>query len=166
MPVAACGESRDLTHELLTERSGSLWYGRRVVNAAHGMFAADRASRRLGIELVEAADGRAVARMRITGSMINGHDIAHGGYLFLLADTAFACACNSFGPVTVASGADVTFVASARLGDELVATASLRTGYGRNGIYDVTVRRGDEVIAEFRGRSRTVQRPTARVDDP
>jgi acyl-CoA thioesterase len=123
------------------------------------MFTADSASRALGIDLVEAQAGRAIARMRITRSMINGHDIAHGGYVFLLADTAFACACNSFGPVTVASGAEISFVASARLGDTLVATAEQRTGYGRNGIYDVTVRREDAdgtVIAEFRGRSRTI----------
>lgn len=131
-------------------------------NAAHTMFDADAASRKLGIELVEAHNGRAVARMRVTESMINGHDIAHGGYVFLLADTTFACACNSFGPVTVASGAEITFVASARLGDLLVATAQQRTGYGRNGIYDVTVRRDDTVIAEFRGRSRTIgDRPSA-----
>jgi len=91
--------------------------------------------------------------------MVNGHDIAHGGYVFLLADTAFACACNSHGPVTVAAGAEISFVASARLGDTLVATAEERTSYGRNGIYDVTVRRGDgAVIAEFRGRSRTIER--------
>jgi acyl-CoA thioesterase len=80
----------------------------------------------------------------------------HGGYLFMLADTAFACACNSHGSVTVAAGAEISFVASARLGDELVATAAMRTRYGRNGIYDVTVQRGDEIIAEFRGRSRAV----------
>jgi acyl-CoA thioesterase len=129
-----------------------------VVNAAHAMFDADVASRKSGIELLEARDGRAVARMRVTEAMINGHDIAHGGYVFLLADTTFACACNSFGPVTVASGAEITFVASARLGDVLVATAQQRTGYGRNGIYDVTVRRDDTVIAEFRGRSRTIER--------
>src|SRR5437016_4033729 len=66
------------------------------------MFEADVASKALGIELVEAADGRAVTRMRITAEMVNGHDIAHGGYVFLLADTTFACACNSYGPVTVA----------------------------------------------------------------
>jgi acyl-CoA thioesterase len=131
-------------------------------NAAHSMFEADSASKGLGIELVEAADGRAVARMRVTSSMINGHDMAHGGYVFLLADTAFACACNSFGPVTVAAGAEISFVASAALDDVLVATAELRTGYGRNGIYDVTVRRAtpdggeDAVVAEFRGRSRTI----------
>jgi acyl-CoA thioesterase len=129
---------------------------KRMGNAAHTMFSADRASHTLGISLVEAADGRAVATMRVTESMINGHGMAHGGFLFLLADTAFACACNSFGPVTVASGADITFVTSARLGDDLTATAELRTGYGRNGIYDVTVRRDETVIAEFRGRSRTI----------
>jgi acyl-CoA thioesterase len=98
--------------------------------------------------------------MRVTGSMVNGHAIAHGGYVFLLADTAFACACNSRGPVTVASGAEISFVAAGRLGDELVATAEERTTYGRNGIYDVTVRRGDTVLAEFRGRSRVIaERP-------
>ena len=127
-----------------------------MVDPAQAMFDADSASRKLGIELLEARDGRAVARMKVTESMINGHDIAHGGYVFLLADTTFACACNSFGPVTVASGAEITFVASARLGDVLVATAQQRTSYGRNGIYDVTVRRDDTVIAEFRGRSRTI----------
>ncbi|TVT11361.1 hydroxyphenylacetyl-CoA thioesterase PaaI [Amycolatopsis bartoniae] len=122
------------------------------------MFDDDLASKSLGIELLEAADGRATARMRVTPEMVNGHKIAHGGYLFLLADTAFACACNSHGPVTVAAGAEISFVTSARLGDELVATAEERTRYGRNGIYDVTVRRGDEVVAEFRGRSRTIAR--------
>ncbi|GAA5156141.1 hydroxyphenylacetyl-CoA thioesterase PaaI [Amycolatopsis dongchuanensis] len=126
--------------------------------AAQAMFDDDAASRSAGIELLEADDGHAVARMRITPEMVNGHKIAHGGYVFLLADTTFACACNSHGPVTVAAGAEISFVASARLGDELVATAEERTRYGRNGIYDVTVRRGDEVIAEFRGRSRTISR--------
>ncbi|MGH3439892.1 MAG: hydroxyphenylacetyl-CoA thioesterase PaaI [Sciscionella sp.] len=126
------------------------------------MFDSDVASRSLGIELGEARDGRAVTRMHVTESMVNGHDIAHGGYVFLLADTAFACACNSYGPITVASGAEISFVAAAKLGDLLVATAEERTRYGRNGIYDVTVRRDEPgeqtVIAEFRGRSRTIQR--------
>jgi acyl-CoA thioesterase len=74
----------------------------------------------------------------------------------MLADTAFACACNSHGPVTVASGADITFIAPVREGDVLVATAAERARYGRSGIYDVTVRRGDDIVAEFRGRSRTL----------
>src|SRR5882724_1713845 len=120
------------------------------------MFAADRASAGLGMELTAAGQGTATVRMTVTPAMINGHALAHGGYLFLLADTAFACACNSHGPVTVAAGAEITFVASARLGDELVATATEKTRFGRSGIYDVTVERAGEVVAEFRGRSRMV----------
>ncbi|MEU4463969.1 hydroxyphenylacetyl-CoA thioesterase PaaI [Streptomyces sp. NPDC024017] len=120
------------------------------------MFAADEASRGLGIELLEQGEGTAVLRMTVTPAMVNGHGIAHGGYVFLLADSAFACACNSHGPVTVAAGADITFVAPAHQGDELVARAEERTRYGRSGLYDVSVRRGDEVIAEFRGRSRSI----------
>lgn len=131
-------------------------------NAAHAMFDTDEASKGLGIELVEAADGRAVATMKVTEQMVNGHDIAHGGYLFLLADTAFALACNTHGPVTVAAGAEISFVAAGRLGDHLTATAIERTRYGRNGIYDVTVHRdtpeGPEVVAEFRGRSRVIEK--------
>ncbi|WP_369797477.1 hydroxyphenylacetyl-CoA thioesterase PaaI [Amycolatopsis sp. MJM2582] len=126
------------------------------------MFADDQASKALGIELIEAAEGHAVATMRINETMVNGHDIAHGGYVFLLADTTFACACNSHGPVTVAAGAEISFVAAGKLGDHLIATATERTRYGRNGIYDVTVHRetpdGPEVVAEFRGRSRTIQK--------
>ncbi|MGI5423572.1 hydroxyphenylacetyl-CoA thioesterase PaaI [Streptomyces sp. CA-179760] len=120
------------------------------------MFAADQASRGLGVELLEQGEGTAVLRMTVTPGMVNGHGIAHGGYVFLLADSAFACACNSHGPVTVAAGADVTFVAPAYEGDVLVARAEQRTRFGRSGLYDVSVLRGDEVIAEFRGRSRTI----------
>lgn len=120
------------------------------------MWTADLASRSLGMELVEADAGRAVVRMRVTEAMINGHDVAHGGYLFLLADSAFACACNSHGPVTLAAGADVTFVAPVKLGDELEARAAERVRFGRSGVYDVTVYRGEEIVAEFRGRSRSV----------
>ena len=123
---------------------------------AETMFEADQASRSLGMELLEVGDGTAVVRMAIGRSMVNGHGIAHGGYVFMLADTAFACACNSRGPVTVAAGADIAFVAAARHGDILVATAGERVSYGRSGIFDVTVQRGDEVIAEFRGRSRSI----------
>lgn len=121
------------------------------------MFAADRASLSLGMELLEVGTGRAVLRMTVTGAMVNGHGTAHGGYLFLFADSAFACACNSHGPVTVAAGADIDFVAPAHEGDVLTATAEERVSFGRSGIYDVSVRRGDEVIAEFRGRSRVLR---------
>jgi acyl-CoA thioesterase len=120
------------------------------------MFAADQASRAVGMDLVHAGPGTAVVRMRVAMQMLNGHAIAHGGYVFMLADTAFSCACNSDGPVTVAAGADISFVQPVREGDVLVATAIERTRYGRSGIYDVTVRRDDEIVAEFRGRSRTV----------
>jgi acyl-CoA thioesterase len=128
------------------------------------MFAADQASRGLGIELLEHGEGTAVLRMTVTPAMVNGHGTAHGGYLFLFADTAFACACNSHGPVTVAAGADIDFVAPAYGGDVLVATAAERTRFGRSGIYDVSIRRGDAVIAEFRGRSRSIR--TARTKEP
>lgn len=123
------------------------------VPSVEAMMAKDVASRRLGIELVGQDEGRAVTRMTVREDMVNGHAIAHGGLIFALADTAFACACNSFGPATVAASADIVFVAPARAGDVLVAEAVLRTRFGRSGLYDVTVRRGGDVIAEFRGRS-------------
>ena len=125
-------------------------------DAAERMFAADEASRALGIELLDVGTGRAVLRMTVTDVMVNGHGIAHGGYVFLFADSAFACACNSRGPVTVAAGADITFVAPVRAGEVLTAVAEERAAFGRSGIYDVRVLRGDEVVAEFRGRSRVL----------
>jgi phenylacetic acid degradation protein PaaD len=80
------------------------------------MMAKDEASRDLGIELIDQGEGRAVTRMTVRDDMVNGHDMAHGGLIFTLADTAFACACNSFGPVTVAASADIVFVTPARRG--------------------------------------------------
>lgn len=130
------------------------------------MFQADLASRKAGIELVEAGDGTATVRMTIGPDMVNGHAIAHGGYVFLLADTAFACACNSRGPVTVAAGADISFLAPVREGDVLVAQATERVSYGRSGIYDVTVRRDGQPVAEFRGRSRTIGPVPASLPGP
>jgi acyl-CoA thioesterase len=122
---------------------------------AESMYAADTSSRHLGIEITDVAAGRARARMTVTAAMVNGHGIAHGGYVFLLADTAFAFACNTYEVVTVAAAAEVVFVTPARAGDTLVADATERAKYGRSGIYDVTVRRSDgELIAEFRGHSR------------
>jgi acyl-CoA thioesterase len=117
------------------------------------MMASDAASRLLGIELLDYGEGWARARLTVRDDMVNGHGTCHGGVIFSLADTAFACACNSWGPVTVAAGADITFVAPGRRGDVLTAEARVRASYGRNGIYDVTVTRDEQVIAEFRGRS-------------
>jgi phenylacetic acid degradation protein PaaD len=127
--------------------------------AVEAMMARDEASRGLGIELTEQGEGRAVTRMTVREDMLNGHAMAHGGLIFTLADTAFACACNSFGPVTVAASADIVFVAPARAGDILEAEAVLRTRFGRAGVYDVTVRRDGDVIAEFRGRSHQLAGP-------
>jgi acyl-CoA thioesterase len=122
---------------------------------AESMYAADPSSRHLGIEITDVAAGRARARMTVTPAMVNGHGIAHGGYVFLLADTAFAFACNTYEVATVAAAAEVVFVTPAREGDALIADATERARYGRSGIYDVTVRRSDgELIAEFRGHSR------------
>jgi acyl-CoA thioesterase len=126
-------------------------------NAAHEMFDRDEASRNLGIELVEAGNGQATVRMTVTAAMVNGHAVTHGGYVFILADTAFACACNSHGPVTVAAAADIDFVRPTTLGDVLTAYAQQRVTSGRSGIYDVTVTRDGLVVAEFRGRSRVLR---------
>jgi acyl-CoA thioesterase len=124
------------------------------------MWEDDAASRALGMDAVVIETDHALVRMAVTEAMVNGHAIAHGGYIFTLADSAFALACNSRGQTTVAAGADVTFVSAARLGDVLLAEAQVRTTYGRSGITDVTVTREDDgaVVAEFRGRSRTLAR--------
>src|SRR4051812_44249275 len=121
------------------------------------MYAADVASQSLGIEVRDVAPGRATATMRVTDAMVNGHGICHGGYVFLLADTAFAFACNTRGAAVVAAGADVSFLAPVRAGEQLVAEATERVVRGRSGLYDVTVRSGDAVVAEFRGRSRSLR---------
>ncbi|MEU7750350.1 hydroxyphenylacetyl-CoA thioesterase PaaI [Micromonospora sp. NPDC049101] len=121
---------------------------------ARELYATDLTCQTLGIDLEEVGPGYAQVRMRVAPTMVNGHGMAHGGYLFLLADAAFAFACNTYGPVTVAQSAQVTFLRPAEVDDELRAEAVERTRFGRAGIYDVTVRRTDGVvIAEFRGQS-------------
>jgi acyl-CoA thioesterase len=124
------------------------------------MWSRDRASQQLGVQIADVSPGHATAAMTVDEHMVNGHDVAHGGYVFTLADTAFAFACNTYGVVTLAAGADINFVAPARKGDHLVATAAERSRSGRNGVYDVTVRTAEgELIAEFRGRSRATSTP-------
>ncbi len=125
------------------------------------MYARDVAAQALGIVVEQVSVGRATARMTVTPQMLQGHGTCHGGYLFLLADTAFAFACNTRGADAVASGADVEFLAPAHEGDLLVAEAVERLVRGRSGLYDVTVRRGEEVVCEFRGRSRTLRTAAA-----
>ena len=130
--------------------------------AARAMWAADAASLALGMELVEVGAGRARVSMVVRPDMVNGHDLCHGGLIASLADSAFALACNSHGPVTVAAGFAVEFLVPGRLGQTLFADAREVSLRGRSGIYDVRVRADDadagEVIAEFRGRSRTLSR--------
>ena len=108
------------------------------LEAARAMWAADRASKGLGMELVTLEPGRAVVRMAVRAEMVNGHDMAHGGFVFALADSAFALACNSHGPVTVAAGCDITFVRSAKLGEVLEAEAVERVVFGRSGLTDAS----------------------------
>ena len=119
------------------------------------MWANDPASRALGIALLELAPGHAVVAMTVRPNMVNGYDVCHGGLVAALADSAFALACNSRGVQTVAAGFDVTFLEPSHMGDLLVATAGERALRGRSGLYDVTVRRDDVVVAELRGRSRS-----------
>lgn len=126
--------------------------------ATRRMYDADIGSQGLGITVADVSPGRATARMRITDNMINGHGIAHGGFVFLLADTAFAFACNTYGRTTLAREASISFLRPVQLGDELVAVAVERHREDRSGIYDVSVRRGEgEVVAEFRGHSRELR---------
>src|SRR4051812_38081789 len=105
---------------------------------AEAMYAADPASRRLGIEISDVAPGRATATMTITDEMVNGHGICHGGYVFTLADTAFAFACNTYDDRTVAAGAAIDFLEPVYAGARLTAAAVELARRGRSGVYDVT----------------------------
>ena len=124
---------------------------------ADKMLADDRASRALGMKVDIPAQGRSVVTMTVRSDMVNGHDICHGGFIFTLADSAFAFACNGYNQVTVAAGAAIDFVRPGRLGDELTATAVESHRGRRSGLYDVTVtNQAGKLIARFHGRSATV----------
>jgi acyl-CoA thioesterase len=123
---------------------------------AAAMERADAAGRGAGVRLLDVGPGRARVALTVEPRHVNGHGICHGGYLFLLADAALAYASNSYGTSAVASGADIAFLRPVPLGAELVAEAVERAMTGRSGLYDVTVRDGDEAVAEFRGRTRQV----------
>ena len=132
--------------------------------AADAMWRNDRASQRMGMRIDAVGPGTAALSMTVREDMLNGHDICHGGFIFTLADSAFAFACNSRNDVTVASGCSIDFVAPAREGDVLTARAHERSASGRTGVYDIEVvnQRGDR-IALFRGRSYRVK---GQVFDP
>ena len=123
-----------------------------------GMFANDRASKSLGIQILSVTPGRAVLAMTVREDMLNGHDICHGGLIAVLADSAFAYACNSYNEWTVASGFSIDLMAPSHLGDELTATCHEVSKTGRTGLYDteVTNQQGKRV-AVFRGRSHTIR---------
>ena len=125
---------------------------------ADAMWAEDQASRGLGMEIVSVGPGRAELAMTVTGNMVNGHELCHGGFIFTLADSTFAFACNTYNQRTVAQHCAVTFINSGKLGDRLTARGVEVSRRGRSGIYDITVTRQDgTVIAEFRGHSRTIE---------
>jgi acyl-CoA thioesterase len=127
---------------------------RTAVAVGEAMYARDTASQALGMVLEEVRPGYARLRMTVRPDMLNGHGICHGGLVFALADSAFAFACNSHGVITVAAGCSIEFLDPAHEGDELVAVAEERFREGRNGVYDVEVRRADGgLVATFRGRS-------------
>ena len=123
---------------------------------ADAMWAEDDASKGLGMEIVEIGPGYATLAMTVRPDMVNGQRIAHGGFIFTLADSAFAFACNSRNERVVAAQGQITFIKPGRLGDRLVATGREISRSGRSGIYDVRVTVGETVIAEFRGHSRTI----------
>jgi acyl-CoA thioesterase len=123
---------------------------------AQAMWKEDDASQGLGMEILEIEPGRATLAMTVQPHMVNGQRIAHGGFIFTLADSAFAFACNTHNERVVAAQGNITFIRPGRLGDRLVARGREISRSGRSGIYDVTVTSGDTVIAEFRGHSRSI----------
>jgi len=124
---------------------------------AEAMWADDAASRALDLQLISVEPGQAALGMAVTGAMVNWHDTCHGGFIYLLADTAFGYACNSHNQRMVAQYCSISYLNPAQRGDRLTAHAVERQLQGRSGIYDVAVRREDgTVIAEFRGHARAI----------
>jgi acyl-CoA thioesterase len=129
-----------------------------AVRVAAAMYARDTATQALGMRVESVGPGHSALSMPVRADMLNGHEICHGGFIFTLADSAFAYACNSYNLSTVASGCSIDFIAPARSGDVLTAKAHERQLAGRTGVYDVEVanQRG-ETVALFRGKSYRVK---------
>lgn len=118
------------------------------------MWSRDRTTQGLGMEILRVKPGYALIAMAVRGDMVNGHHMCHGGFMFTLADSAFAYACNSYNQNTVASSCNIDFLAPAHEGDVLEAEAVERSLSGRTGVYDITVRtRSGKTVALFRGKS-------------
>lgn len=125
---------------------------------AKAMFERDRASQSLGMEIVAVRRGYAILTMPVSLVMLNGHQTCHGGYIFALADSAFAFACNSYNRATVASGCTIDYLAPGHAGDLLTAEAVEQSRSGRTGVYDVTVtNQAGTRIALFRGKAYQIQ---------
>ncbi len=125
---------------------------------ATAMWNGDSASQRLNMALDRIAPGHATLSMTVTRDMSNGHGNCHGGYIFTLADSAFAFACNSYNQLTVAQHCSVSYLVPVRIGDRLTATAAEVSRTGRSGIYDIRITNQDGThVAEFRGHARTVK---------
>ena len=130
----------------------------RAEKCAALMFSQDAASQGLGIAIEEIGEGHSKLSMSVGSTMLNGHGICHGGYIFTLADSAFAFACNTYNQLTVAQQNQITYVQAGKLGERLIATASEVSKTGRSGIYDVIVTgENKRTIALFRGLSRTIK---------
>ena len=126
---------------------------------AASMFAVDTATKdTMGMEILVCEPGRAVLRMPVQPLHLNGHQICHGGFIFTLADSTFAFACNSYNKAAVAAGCSIEFLKPAKLGDVLTSEGVEQTLSGRHGIYDIRVtnQHGD-TVAMFRGKSAQIQ---------
>ncbi len=129
----------------------------RAKKSAEIMWEKDNASKGIGIKIERISPGEADLSLLVESKHLNGHDICHGGFIFTLADSAFAFACNSYNQAAVAQNNMITFIAPAQKGDRLLAKAREVSRSGRSGIYDVSVFSQEEKkIAEFRGHSRTI----------
>ena len=135
--------------------------------AIDALYERDLAAQALGIELLDVAPGQARVAMTVRADMLNGHGTCHGGFLFALADTAFAYACNSHGVAMVASGAGIEFLAPAAGGERLIAIARETSRSARHGIYDVEVTKASgESVAHFRARCARLRVPSSTHSKP
>ena len=160
-PLPEAGSAPDLASIVVAEIDPSIDLG-----AVQRMLRDDRASAALGMRVTDLHLGRAVVTMEVTEQMLQGHGTCHGGYILTVADTAFACACDSHGPLTGAAAVQIVYVGPVYLGDLLTASATEVSRWGRNGLYDVEVRNDEGVVALFRGSSRTIERSAGERGEP
>lgn len=133
---------------------------------AESMFSRDLATQKLGMKILSVAPGKAVLTMQVDDRMIQGHGNCHGGYLFALADSAFAFSCNTYDKATVAQGCSIEYIKPAMEGDLLTATAEEKSRGGRTGVYDITItNQNKQVIAYFRGKSYQLNGSVRRLEE-